>query len=154
MDKQVLVATIIAQLEKTLQGTTQAALEAAQSATDDEAKSESKYDTRGLEASYLASGQAHYAKELKEQLDLFRNLKIEQPDPNTPVHLGSLITTLSAEGRERFFMAPAEGGLEIEGSGSTILVITPKSPIGSAIIGKQIGTQTGGPNSKTIIGIE
>ena len=66
MDKQVLVATIIAQLEKTLQGTTQAALEAAQSATDDEAKSESKYDTRGLEASYLASGQAHYAKELKE----------------------------------------------------------------------------------------
>lgn len=49
----------------------QAAQEAHAAATDAGSKAESKYDTRNLEASYLASGQAKQVEELADALRLF-----------------------------------------------------------------------------------
>lgn len=154
MDKPQLIALIKERLLKDLEGARNAAIESAESATDEEARAENKYDTRGLESSYLASAQAHYAKELQENLDLFNNLEIRPFGPNDPIATGAIITTLSSKGSEQFFLAPAQGGTEIDTETGKILVITPKSPIGSQLLGKQTGGKTLGPDSKTILRVE
>ena len=56
--KQALMDVIRKQLKERLDRLTRAAKESQQAATDPDSKAESKYDTRNLEASYLAVGQA------------------------------------------------------------------------------------------------
>ena len=68
MDKSLIIEKIIDSIEADLAKTTAAALESAESATHEESRSEGKYDTRGLETSYLATGQAQHALELREAL--------------------------------------------------------------------------------------
>ena len=49
-------------------------------ATDEQSKAENKYDTRGLEASYLARGQSRQARETEAALEQFAALA-RQPAP-------------------------------------------------------------------------
>ena len=56
--KSTLLEKIRMELKASLEGLTKAALDAHAAATDPGSKAESKYDTRSLEASYLAAGQA------------------------------------------------------------------------------------------------
>lgn len=56
MDKRALIKKIVAQLEAELALLTKAARSAHAEATHESSKAENKYDTRGLEASYLARG--------------------------------------------------------------------------------------------------
>ena len=53
---------------------TQAALSTHAEATDEENKAEDKYDTRGLEASYLAIGQSKAAEEATQPVVQFSAL--------------------------------------------------------------------------------
>lgn len=141
MQKKELVDQVIAILERELKAASQAALESAEEATDEESRPENKYDTHALETSYVASAQAHYAKDLKGSLQAYHNLQIPT---NAPDHIaiGSLVTTLGPAGREQFFIGPAHGGVELEGDVGPITVLTPKSPLGSQLIGKTLGGST------------
>lgn len=141
MQKKELVAQIISILEHELKAASQAALESAEEATDEESRPENKYDTHALETSYVASAQAHYAKDLKEALQAYHNLQIPDPAPDH-VAIGSLVSTLGPSGREQFFIGPARGGLELESDTGSITVLTPKSPLGSQLIGKSLGGST------------
>ena len=53
---------------------TGAARDAHAAATDPGSKAESKYDTRNLEASYLAKGQARQVEEVAEAVRIFDSL--------------------------------------------------------------------------------
>ena len=150
MDKTEIVKRIIAYLEEDLDTIAKAALESAESATDEEVKAESQYDTRGLETSYLAAGQAHHAKELKEELEAYKNLEI--PEGGIDCVIGSLVTTLSDKGKRKYFVGPAQGGLEFEDDDGKVVVVTPKSPLGSAMIGHRVGSKV--RENETIIRIE
>lgn len=142
MQTDAIVSHIIADLEKELAAASHAARESADEATDDESRPENKYDTHALETSYVASAQAHYAKDLKTALQAYHNLSL--PDtPSERVALGSLVSVLGPNGSERFFIGPAHGGLEIEAEDGPITVLTPKSPLGAQLIGKGIGDRVG-----------
>lgn len=154
MEKNHLITLIKERISIDLEGARNAAIESAENATDEEARAENKYDTRGLESSYLASAQAQYAKELQEHSVAYSNFIPKAFSPSDPIALGALVTTLSSKGKERFFMGPAQGGLELETSDGNILVITPKSPLGSQLIGQRTGGKTNGGDPKTIIRIE
>lgn len=138
MQKTEIVAFIISTLEKELAAASHAALESAEEATDEESRPENKYDTHALETSYVASAQAHYAKDLKTALQAYHNLSLPTPAPDR-IAIGSLVTTLGPNGREQFFIGPAHGGLEIPGDAGSIIVLTPKSPLGAQFIGKKMG---------------
>ncbi len=153
MDKSTLIGAIITQLEADLAQATDAALESAESATHEEARAESKYDTRGLETSYLASGQARHALELKESLDAMRNFAPPLFESSSPAALGAIVTTLSSNGRETFFLAPGLGGIELETDEGPLTVITSKSPIGNELIGKRTGDRIQAGGGKSIIRI-
>ncbi len=150
MEKEEIVRRVIEYLEQDLETISKAALESAESATDEEVKAESQYDTRGLETSYLASGQAHHAKELREELEAYNCLEIKESGIDCAI--GSLVTTMSPVGKKRYFIGPAQGGLEFEDEQGKIIVVTPKSPLGHDMIGHRVGSKVG--QDETIIRVE
>lgn len=152
MTKQALVATIIARLEADLALFTAAALHAHAAATHEECQPDNKYDTTALEASYLAQGQANRAQEIRVALESFRSLELRHFDEETPIRLTALVSLEDDDGgRRQLFLGPAAGGLKIADGATEIVVITPHSPMGRALIGKVCGDQlqTGGGESQT-----
>lgn len=143
MTKTEIVESIISIIKRELEAASKAALESAEEATDEESRPENKYDTRALETSYVASAQAGYAKDLRTALQAYKNLTLSHDSPTNAVAIGSLVTTLGSNGREQFFIGPARGGLELETSSGPITVLTPKSPLGSQMMGKSLGGSAG-----------
>src|SRR5580700_8804326 len=73
-DKARLVKEIVASLSASLGVLEKAARASHAEATHESSKAESKYDTRGLEAAYLAGGQARQAKEILDSIKLYETL--------------------------------------------------------------------------------
>ena len=140
MNKRALLEAIINRLTVELALLTNAALATYAEATDEQNKAENKYDTRGLEASYLARGQSKVVDEAAAALAQFRALTIHDAAPGEPVALGALVTVADAAGQaNRYFIGPHAGGTEVEHEGKTVMVITPSSPLGRQLVGRQQG---------------
>ncbi len=136
--KKTLLDNIINQLEADLTTLRRAAAETHKESTAEENKAESKYDTRGLEASYLAEAQAGQVASLEEGLGKLKSLTLtEDDDTVTP---GSIVI-LSGDEEYQYLLLPAGGGILLEYEGEALTVVTPESPIGSMIIGKAIADE-------------
>lgn len=139
MNKADLVQIIIQHLEDKLQvahASTQRAIDAA---TDEETVPEHKYDTLALEASYLAHGQAMRVQESEEELRQYRSLVIRDC-MNGPIAVGAYVELLDeSETEKAFFIGPCSGGATVEWLGKDVFVLTPKSPLGRVLMGKEEG---------------
>ncbi len=71
MNKAHLITRIIARLSESLGLLEKAARASHGEATLESSKAENKYDTRGLEAAYLARGQSRQAKEILDSIKVF-----------------------------------------------------------------------------------
>jgi hypothetical protein len=136
VNKRELIGKIIHRLQSELAMLTQAALATHAEATDEENKAEDKYDTRGLEASYLAIGQSKAAEEAAQAVAQFSALPVRDFKSSEPVSLGALIALESGGMSAHYFMGPRAGGTEIEQDGQTVMVITPQSPLGRQLMGR------------------
>ena len=153
MNKAAVIQKILEVLRSELETYVRAAKFSHAEATDEENRAENKYDTRGLEASYLAAGQANKVAELESALKIFEGLK-EQSASDT-VEIGSLIELQQDGFVEWYFVGPTAGGTEIEIDGTEVLVITPESPLGSQLMGLEAGAKDslklGGQTQKTVV---
>jgi hypothetical protein len=139
MNKGQLIKQIIASLSESLGLLEKAARASHAEATHESSKAESKYDTRGLEAAYLAGGQARQAKEILDSIELYGALATRHFTPDEPIDLTALVE-LDADGtRSIYFLGPRNGGLEIEHQRKEITVITPQSPLSQNLMGKKAG---------------
>ena len=139
MKKDQLIKQIIARLSESLGLLEKSARASHAEATHESSKAESKYDTRGLEAAYLAGGQARQAKEILDSIEIYGALAAKDFAPDDPVDLTALVE-LDADGmRSIYFIGPRSGGLEIEHQRKEITVITPQSPLGQNLMGKKAG---------------
>ena len=134
MNKGDLIRKIIAHLRDTLAAGTKAARATTDAATDPDSKAENKYDTRNLEASYLARGQAFRVAETMEALGAFESLVAKPFAPGQPIGEGALVSLSGADGFLHYFIAPAAGGTEVELDGTEVIVITPSSPLGAKLM--------------------
>jgi transcription elongation GreA/GreB family factor len=135
MNKTELVQRIIAQLTHDLKVFSTAAKAAHEAATHEENQPDNKYDTLALEASYVAQGQANRAQELRQSINVYRQLQLISGTET--VCLTSLVTIEAENGtRKVVFIGPREGGLKIEYENTEIMVISPTSPLGRELIGK------------------
>jgi transcription elongation GreA/GreB family factor len=105
-------------------------------ATHEEARPENEKDTRALEQSYLARGQAQRLVELKEAIALVQAMPTGAQKRDMGCSLGSIVE-VDDDGRHQvYWIASAGGGLQLaEGA---IQVLTPQSPLGRALIGCHI----------------
>lgn len=139
MNKAALVVQIIAQLEEDLVPLRAAALETYAAATGDESKPENKYDTRALEASYLAGAQAKRVLDLEGSLNIFRILEWREFQSSSRIESTALVE-VDLDGKSIFvFIVPARGSLTITHESRVIQVITPQSPLGAALLGLRVG---------------
>lgn len=139
MTKQQVLLKIIAALEADLALFTAAAKMAHEAATHEECQPDNKYDTTALEASYLAQGQANRAREIRLGLDRYRNLALQDFAGGAPIRLTALVTLENGEGEvRRLFLGPAAGGMRIQDGAAEVMVITPGSPLGRSLLGKQV----------------
>ena len=127
-------------------------------ATHEEAKPENDKDTRALEQSYLARGQAMRAEALVEQLQVLRSLTLRGLGDEDAVQSGALVKLEDDTGSRWVFMAPYGGGLQLTVSELAVLVITPVSALGSALLGKKGGDDIevrlpGGARHYTIVAV-
>jgi hypothetical protein len=138
-NKQALVRKIIAALTEELERFAKAARASHAEATDPQSKAEHKYDTRGLEAAYLAGGQARKVAEIEESIKIFQKLKLTDFTPETPIDYGALVQVEMRGGSNWYFIAPRSGGLEILHEKQEVTVITPQSPLGEQLFEKHQG---------------
>jgi len=76
LNKRAIVQKIIALLVAELEGYNRSARAAHAEATDEQCKAENKYDTPGLEASYLARGQSRQAAEVMQSDSTVRSSSV------------------------------------------------------------------------------
>jgi transcription elongation GreA/GreB family factor len=139
MNKTQLVKHIIANLSESLDLLEKAARASHAEATHESSKAENKYDTRGLEAAYLAGGQARQAKEILDSIKVYESLTIRDFSPREQIDLTALVELDSDGTRSMYFLGPKNGGLEVEFQGRDVTVLTPQSPLGQGLMGKTSG---------------
>jgi transcription elongation GreA/GreB family factor len=137
MKKKQIISDILAHLEQELSAIKTAANNAHLAATDDQSVAETQYDTLAIEASYLAEGQSRRVEEIQQAKQAIEQLVIRTFDENTPISLSALVQ-LSQDNDDKlwFFIAPAAGGFRGVLNEQTYTVITPRSPMAKALIGK------------------
>jgi transcription elongation GreA/GreB family factor len=106
-------------------------------ATHEEAKPENDKDTRALEQSYLARGEALRVEELRQGLAEVRAMVTRAFHAGDPVALGALVIVDENDQALILWLAPYGGGMRL-GEGH-IQVVTPRSPLGRALLGKKAG---------------
>ena len=139
MHKSQLIKKIVDHLIGELEIYFKAARAAHAEATHEQSKAENKYDTRGLEASYLARGQSRQAAEIEQAIVQFQKLPLREFGPADPIDLGALVELHAKGNKSVYFIGPRAGGTEILDGDREILVITPQSPLGQQLVGKQQG---------------
>lgn len=139
MNKSLIFKCLTEELTKNLQIALQAARNTYDIATHEDNKAENKYDTRGLEASYLAGAQAERVRDLKETLTLISTLKIKNFKDNEKISHTALIQIEFNNKESWLIMLPKGGGQSCTFENRSIKIITPESPLGDLLLGKTSG---------------
>lgn len=122
-----------------------AAKQAHEAATNEESVAENKYDTFGLEASYLAHGQSQRVLECEKDWLVFDKKQPVLFDGEDVIDLWCLVTLTelqaSSAANKYFFISPCAGGLTVEISEKALYLVTSSSPVGKALLGKYVGDE-------------
>ncbi len=139
MNKRALLQKIVAQLGDELDLLLKAARTSHAEATHESSRAENKYDTRGLEAAYLARGQSKQAAESVAAIQDFEALSLRDFGPIDEIAVGALVELAGKKDRSLYFIGPRAGGTEVTHEGREVLVITPQSPLGQQLVGRKQG---------------
>ena len=148
MNKQTVIQLVIEQIARDLKVLVSSAKASHAEATHEQNKPENKYDTRALEASYLARGQSRQVAELEKAKQEFESLNATDWPANTPIDVGALLLLQNGKTEDVYLLGPRVGGIEVICDGTSVTVITPQSPIGQQLLGKTQGETIVLPNDR------
>ena len=137
--KPLIVDKICENLRREQETAKKAADSAREGATHEDAKAENQYDTRGLEASYLAGAQAERVMHLSDCIGRFKNIVLKDFSKGAAIGLTALVHLDDGEAQQVYFIAADAGGMKLSVENENIMVITPKSPVGQAVMGRKRG---------------
>ena len=138
LDKSEIIKALLEVMEANLRRQFDANKNASDGATNAEARAETKWDTCGLEASYLARGHALQFKQTAAQVDELRAME-PQSFAGKPIGVGALVKVDSDGEIMFFFLMNHGGGTELKLDFGEVTVVTPESPVGVAMLGKEQG---------------
>lgn len=137
INKKLIINDLIGRLQQELKAVEAAAASTRELATHSESKQEGKYDTRSIEAGYLAGAQAKRVEELKLDIQMLEDLDIDSK--SNQLQLGSLGLIRHNKAEKLYFLSSTSGGTIVDINGQGILIISVFSPIGDAAIGMKAG---------------
>lgn len=139
IDKQELLNLLRARIEADLQSFTTSQTAAQSGATHAETRQEDPKDTRAIEATYLARGLAERVESMRTATAVLSRLELADFGPDDPIGVTALVALEGASGEQSiYFLVPFAAGEVLEAGGVTIRTLTPGSPLGQALIGRQV----------------
>ena len=142
MDKLLLQQQVLERLSEDLLQAEQAARAAHESATHEENIAENKYDTLGLEAAYLATGQARRAEAIRQAMAHWQQFRPRPYNASEGIQLGALVCLLDAGDKQQLlFLGPDGGSMKLVCGAELVQVISSKAPLGKAMLGKCEGDE-------------
>ena len=142
MNKTAVHLLMLEKLEIDLDVLQRAAQTAYEAATHAENIAENKYDTLGLEAAYLATGQARRAEAIRHAMAHWRQFHPRPYDANQGIQIGALVCLVDANDKQlQLFLGPEGGSMKLVSGAHLVQVISSEAPLGKAILGKCEGDE-------------
>ena len=142
MDKFLLQQQVLERLAEDLLQAEQAVRAAHETATHEENIAENKYDTLGLEASYLATGQARRAEAIRQAMVHWRQFRPSPYDASQGIQLGALVCLVDSDQKQQqLFLGPDGGSMQLVSGAQLVQVISSEAPLGRAMLGKCEGDE-------------
>ncbi len=138
--KHSVIAELVSHLEKERLVYERIAAQSRLDAIDGEMKQEGKYDTRAIEASYLAGAQKRRLEEIIVEIQGLKALPVVELIPITTAGVGSLVEVESPNGTQWYFISPSSGGVDVA-TKPPVKVVSLQSPIGQALLGLAVGEE-------------
>jgi transcription elongation GreA/GreB family factor len=136
LDKKLIVDVLVERMERDLSSMEEVAHATKDYVVDGDLKSDGKYDTRAIEAAYLAGAQEKRVEEIKLDIQMLKDLELQA---TTTVQLGSLALINLNKVERWYFLSSTAGGSMVEVNGTSVLVISVFSPIGNEAINLSAG---------------
>ncbi|MEN8774701.1 MAG: hypothetical protein ABF379_15940 [Akkermansiaceae bacterium] len=153
MTKDDVISNLLRQMEEKIAITRSALAETSESASGDETKSEGKYDTRAIEAAYLAEAQAAQLGLAEESLATFKRFEPRTFEMVEAIGPGALVEVDQEDEICFYLLAPTGGGLMTDYLGCDVTVITPDSRLYQELNEKKMGAKLESP-ALMITGVE
>jgi transcription elongation GreA/GreB family factor len=103
---------------------------------------ENKYDTLGLEAAYLATGQARRAEAIRQAMANWRQFRPRPYDASKGIQLGALVCLVDSDDKQQqLFLGPNGGSMKLVSGAQLVQVISSEAPLGRAMLGKCEGDE-------------
>jgi transcription elongation GreA/GreB family factor len=142
MDKLLLRKQVLERLAEDLLQAEQAARAAHETATHEESVAENRHDTLGLEAAYLATGQARRADAIRKAIANWRQFRPCPYDASKGIQLGALVCLVDSDAKQQqLFLGPDGGSMKLLSGTQTVQVISGEAPLGRAMLGKCEGDE-------------
>ena len=135
LDKVAVFAALRAHIDADLEALIASQKHAHDSATHEEARPESDKDTRATESSYVARGLAERVAALELAAMRLARFELCGFGPDESIAVGALCVVEDEAGEHNYLVAPAGGGLNLTFGEERVAVITPRSPLGRALLG-------------------
>jgi transcription elongation GreA/GreB family factor len=96
----------------------------------------------GLEAAYLATGQARRAEAIRQAMANWRHFRPSPYDASKGIQLGAWVCLVEADDKQhQFFLGPAGGSMKLVSGAELVQVISCEAPLGRAMLGKCEGDE-------------
>lgn len=142
MDKFVLRQQVLERLADDLLQAEHAVRVAHEAATHEENIAENKYDTLGLEAAYLATGQARRVELIRQAMANWRRFRPNPYDDSKGIQLGALVCVVDSDDKQQqLFLGPDGGSMKLVSGTQLVQVISCDAPLGRAVLGKHVGDE-------------
>ncbi len=133
------LSAVVDQLRADLAVAVAAAAVAREEATGPESKAEGKYDTRAIEAGYLAGAHGRRVEALRLALGRFELLLHQASSGGASARL---VVARGEDGvASAFLLGPAGAGVSVEVDGMRVRVVTAASPIGGELADAEPGDE-------------
>jgi len=139
IDKRRALEALLAQLQSDLESARASHRQTHDGVTHPESKPENDKDTRALEASYLARGQAQRVVDLEDALVRVSAVPLRTFEKDAPAAVGAVVAIDDGDTTLWYLLAPAGGGIKLCIDDTVLTVLTPSSPVGSALLGRRVG---------------
>ncbi len=140
VDKRMLLTQLIEIVDREVAQVQAAQRAAMDGATHEESRPENDKDTRALESSYLARGQARRVGELQEVRAVLSSLEPRRFDSAHAVQSTALVALRAEEGEiEYYWLLPTAGGFQLSAGELVVTTVTLGAPLGRHLVGKDCG---------------
>ncbi len=135
-EKRKLHSLLLETLKSELNATLRATETAKEGATHEDVVAKSKYDTHGLELSYLAGSQFERARLVESKIAILENSLFSDFSEIDPIDVGALVfLNGKAPKAQAHLISNIAAGLDLNFQDEKKLVIFPDSPLGKSLIG-------------------